>query len=139
MKAITSFFCYAFTVILVFAPSIQEQYICQIGPNPATIQGSLNVGDVQQAGRISRDGRPSNCGSIGSGGLENKHAVRRGAHNFFNPFNETVSAKVEIDFSGCGGNQVQSVAYSNYNPANPAANVIGDSGYSTINKGSYSF
>jgi hypothetical protein len=102
------------------------------------IQGSINAGDVQQAGRITRDGRPSTC--LGDNALiENNTALRRDTHNFVNPFNETVCVRVEIDFTGCAGNQTQSVAYSSFNPANPAANVIGDSGYSTINKGSYSF
>ena len=102
------------------------------------IQGSLNVGDVQQAGRITRDGRPSTC--LGdSAVLENNTALRRDTHNFVNPFNETVCVRVEMDFTGCAGNQVQSAAYSTYNPANPAQNLIGDSGYSTINRGSYSF
>jgi hypothetical protein len=138
MKAIKSIFCFIFTV-LVFAPqAAQAQYICQPAPNPTVINGSITAGDVQQAGRITRDGRPSNCGSNGSGGLENNTALRRDSHNFVNPFNETVCVKVQVDFSGCGA-QTQSAAYSNYNPANPALNVIGDMGYSTINKGTYSF
>jgi hypothetical protein len=138
MKAIKSLFCLVFTIILVFAPAVQAQYICQPAANPAVIQGSINAGDVQQAGRITRDGQPSNCGHISSGGLENNDVLRRDTHNFVNPFNETVCVKVEVDFSGCG-NQTQSAAYSNFNPANPSLNVIGDMGYSTINKGSYSF
>ena len=138
MKAIKSIFCFVFTV-LIFAPqTMQAQYICQPAPNPSVIQGSISAGDVQQAGRITRDGQPSNCGHIGSGGLENTDTLRRDAHNFANPFSETVCVKVEVDFSGCG-NQTQSAAYSSYNPANPSLNVIGDMGFSTINKGSYSF
>jgi hypothetical protein len=138
MKAITSFFCFVFTIILIASPAAQAQYVCQPA-NVQTISGSINAGDVQQAGRISRDGKPSNCGAIGSGAVENNDTLRRDTHNFTNPFNETVCVKVEMNFSGCGGNQTQSVAYSTYNPANPALNVIGDSGFSTINKGSYSF
>lgn len=125
-------------VILVLSQTVQAQYICQTAPNPIVIQGSINNGDVQQSGRISRDGSPSNCGSNGNGGLENNVALRRDSHNFTNPYNETVCVKVEIDFSACNA-QTQSAAYSTYNPANPALNVIGDSGYSTINKGTYSF
>jgi hypothetical protein len=133
MKAIKSIFCLVFTIILISSPVVQAQYICQRAPNPTVINGSITAGDVQQAGRRARDGRPSNCGSIGSGALENNTALRRDSHNFTNPYNETVCVKVEIDFSRCGA-QTQSAAYSTFNPANPALNVIGDSGYSTINK-----
>jgi hypothetical protein len=111
--------------------------VCQRAPGPIIINGSLNAGDVQQAGRITRDGSPSTCtGSTAA--LENNVAVRRDTHVFSNPFNETVCVRVEQDFSGCG-QQTQSVAYSSYNPAFPANNVIGDAGFSTINKGSYFF
>jgi hypothetical protein len=139
MKSITSFFCFVFTIILITVPAANAQFICQPAANPAVIQGTIGAGDLTQTGRITRDGQPSNCGKIGSGGLENTDVLRRDAHNFTNPFNETVCVKVEMDFSGCAGNQIQSAAYSNYNAANPAANVIGDSGFSTLNKGSYSF
>src|SRR5437868_6427054 len=110
MKTITSFFCFVFVIILVASPAVEAQYVCQPAPNPTVIQGSINAGDVQQAGRITRDGQPSNCGTLGNGGLENNTALRRDSHNFTNPFNETVCVKVEIDFSGCGGNQTQSAA-----------------------------
>jgi hypothetical protein len=125
-------------IYISVAPAANAQYACVRAENPVMIQGSLNVGDVQQAGRITRDGQPSTC--LGdSASPENNTAVRRDSHNLVNPYNETVCVRVEIDFSGCANNQVQSAAYSSYNPATPAANVIGDSGYSTINKGTYSF
>lgn len=137
MKNLIAFFCLSLIVILTAHDTV-AQYICQRAPQPVVIQGSLNAGDVQQAGRITRDARPSTC--LGdTAALENNTALRRDTHNFQNPYNETVCVRVEVDFTGCGGNQTQSVAYSNFNPANPAANVIGDMGYSTINKGSYSF
>jgi len=139
MKTLTTaFFCFTLMVILTMTQITSAQFVCQRAPQPQTVQGSLNVGDVQQAGRITRDGRPSSC-SGDTAVMENNTALRRDTHNFQNPFNEQVCVRVEVDFSGCGGNQTQSVAYSNFNPANPAANVIGDMGYSTINKGSYSF
>jgi hypothetical protein len=120
------------------AQSVNAQFACVRAPEPITIQGSLNVGDVQQAGRITRDGRPSTC--VGDNAvLENNTALRRDTHNLVNPYNETVCVRVEVDFTGCAGNQTQSVAYSGFNPANPAAGVIGDMGFSTINRGSYSF
>ncbi len=139
MKNTVAIFSFVLSVILTNTSVLQAQYVCQPGQNPTIINGSITAGDVSQAGRITRDGRTSNCGAIGSGGLENNDTLKRDSHNFTNPFNETVCVKVEMDFSGCGGNQTQSVAYSNYNPANPALNVIGDSGFSTINKGAYLF
>ena len=118
--------------------SVDAQYVCQREPNPIMIQGSINAGDVQQAGRLTRDGKPSSC-TGDTFTFENNDILRRDSHNFTNPFNETVCVKVEMDFTGCAGNQAQSAAYSTFNPGNPALGVIGDSGYSTINKGSYSF
>lgn len=138
MKNTTAIFSFILLVILTNVSVLQAQFICQPGQAPTVIEGSINNGDLSQLGRLTRDGTPSNCGVIGSGGLENNALVKRDSHNFANPFNQTVCVKVEMDFSGCG-NQVQSVAYSNYVPTTPAANVIGDSGYSTINKGSYLF
>ena len=138
MKNLMTTFTAFLIVILSIVQTAQAQYVCQLGQSPILIQGSINAGDVQQSGRLSRDGQPSSCtGSTGT--LENNIALRRDTHNFTNPYNEEVCVRVEQDFSGCGGNQTQSAAYSNFNPANPAANVIGDAGFSTINKGSYSF
>lgn len=133
-------FCAVFCLVMMCGAILpaNAQYVCQTAANPVEITGSLNAGDVQQAGRITRDGKPSSC-SGDDAQFENNSVVRRDTHNFSNPFSESVCVTVELDFTGCAGNQVQSVAYSSYNPANPAANVIGDSGYSTINKGSYSF
>ena len=125
-------------VALSSGSSVYAQYVCQRGANPVEITGSINAGDVQQSGRISRDGKPSSC-SGDTATLENNDTLRRDTHQLTNPYNEIVCVKVEMDFSACGGNQTQSAAYSNFNPANPAANVLGDMGYSTINKGSYSF
>ena len=137
MRNLTAIFCFV-VIISTSVFSVNAQYVCRREANPIMIQGSINAGDVQQAGRISRDGSPSNCAG-GSFAFENNDPLRRDSHNFTNPFNETVCVRVEMDFTGCAGNQVQSAAYSNFNPANPAVGVIGDSGYSTINKGSYSF
>ncbi|HKX84665.1 MAG TPA: VCBS repeat-containing protein [Pyrinomonadaceae bacterium] len=133
-----AFLTFITLTILLSVTTANAQFSCMRAPDPIVIQGSLNIGDVQQAGRVTRDGKPSTCAGD-TGALENGTAVRRDAHNFTNPYNETVCVRVEQDFSGCAGNQTQSIAYSNYNPAAPAANVIGDAGYSTINKGSYSF
>lgn len=138
MKNFKTILTISFLLLTAGTQVVPAQLVCRRAPQPVEIQGSLNAGDVQQAGRITRDGRPSTCMGD-TAALENNTAVRRDAHNFTNPFNETVCVRVEQDFTGCGGNQTQSVAYSSYNPAFPAAGVIGDGGYSTINKGSYSF
>jgi hypothetical protein len=138
MKTTLAFFTLMTIIALSLVPNVNGQYVCLRGANPIQITGSINAGDVQQAGRISRDGRPSSC-SGDTATMENNDTLRRDTHQFTNPFNEIVCVKVEMDFTGCGGNQTQSVAYSNFNPANPAANVLGDSGFSTINKGAYSF
>ncbi|MBA3353086.1 MAG: VCBS repeat-containing protein [Blastocatellia bacterium] len=138
MKALNCLLLIVSIYISFAAPSALAQYACVRAANPVMLQGSITAGDVQQAGRITRDGRPSTC--LGdSAALENGAAVRRDTHNLVNPFNETVCVRVEQDFSACAGNQTQSAAYSSFNPANPAANILGDAGYSTINKGSYSF
>ncbi|MDM7921275.1 MAG: VCBS repeat-containing protein [Pyrinomonadaceae bacterium] len=125
-------------IALISVNPVNAQVSCLRAPNPVVIQGSINAGDVQQAGRITRDGQASSCGGD-TAQLENNTALRRDTHNFVNPYNENVCVRVDVDFSGCGGNQTQAVAYSGYNPANPAANVIGDLGFSTINKGSFLF
>jgi hypothetical protein len=139
MKTLTVYFCLILTITFAFAPAANAQYVCQFAPNPVVIQGSINAGDVQQSGRISRDGNPSTCQGDNTLALENNDTLRRDTHNFTNPYNENVCVKVEQDFSACAGNQTQSAAYSSFNPANPSANILGDAGYSTINKGSYSF
>jgi hypothetical protein len=133
----TIFFLTSTLICGVVQPA-NAQYVCQPAANPIEITGSINAGDVQQSGRISRDGVPSSC-TGDNAEFENNAAVRRDTHNFANPFSEAVCVTVDLDFTGCTANQLQSVAYSSYNPANPTVNVIGDSGYSTINKGSYSF
>lgn len=138
MKNFNAIFGLLLAVTFIFEATVSAQFVCQREPAPVLIQGSINAGDVQQAGRITRDGKPSSCAGSDAA-LENNTALRRDTHNFTNPYSETVCVRVEVDFSACGGNQMQSVAYSNFNPANPSIGVIGDMGYSTINTGSYSF
>lgn len=137
MKTVKPIFCLLFIFMSIAVPALQAQYVCQ----PATSQtmtGSITAGDLTQLGRITRDGKPSTC--LGSGAsLENNTILKRDSQNFTNPFSETVCVKVEVDFTGCGGNQTMSTAYSNYLPTQPANNVIGDMGYSTIAKGTYLF
>jgi hypothetical protein len=103
------------------------------------ITGSLNAGDVQQAGRITRDGSPTLCGYPREAlTLENNTAYRRDAHQLVNPSDHPVCVTATSDFTGCAGNQTMLVLYSNYNPAQPHLNVIGESGYSTIGRLTFS-
>ncbi len=138
MKALYCLLLIASLYISFAAPSALAQYSCVRAENPVMIEGSITETDMLQLGRITRDGSPSSC-TGSSAALENSTARRRDTHNFVNPYNETVCVRVEQDFTGCAGNQTQSVAYSSFNPLSPASNAIGDAGYSTINKGSYSF
>ena len=135
MKSLTAFFA---IMLIVSTQIASAQFVCQRAPGPIEIEGSIADGDGLQLGRLTRDGKPSSC--LGdAGALENQIGVRRDTHNFVNPYNETVCVRVEMDFTGCAGNQTQSVAYSNFNPLNPGVGILGDSGFSTIGTGSYSF
>ncbi len=99
----------------------------------ATRTGSLNAGDVQQAGRITRDGKPSLCTAPAkTAALENTTAVRRDRYDFAAISSQPVCVTVTADFTQCGGNQTQIAMYSNYNPATPNTGHLADSGYSTI-------
>lgn len=98
-----------------------------------TRTGSLNAGDLQQTGRVTRDGRPSLCGGpTKTPSLENTTAVRRDRYDFPAISAQPVCLTVTADFSQCGGKQTQIVAYRNYNPATPNTGHLADSGYSTI-------
>lgn len=124
--------------VCIVTSNTQAQLVCQRAPAPIMITGAITGADGQQTGRISRDGVPSTC-TASANGVENATPIHRDAYGFTNPFNETVCVRVEQDFSGCGGNQTMSEAYANYNPAAPGTSVIGDPGFSTINRGSYDF
>jgi hypothetical protein len=132
-------FLFILIAYLSFAGEAMAQYACLRAENPVEIEGSITDGDMLQVGRITRDGKPSTCLQDGSAVLENSTWRRRDTHTLVNPYNETVCVRVEQDFTGCAGNQTQSVAYSTFQPLTPANNVLGDGGYSTIGKGSYSF
>ena len=112
MKTLTAFFCFSLMVILTMTQITSAQFVCQRTPAGDEITGSINVGDVQQAGRIVRDGAASSCSGDTDAVLENATARRRDTHNFQNPFNEQVCVRVEIDFTGCAGNQTMATAYS---------------------------
>ena len=139
MKALKCLLLILSLYISFAAPAALAQYSCLRAPDPIVIEGSIDANDLLQLGRISRDGSASSCTGDASTIQENQILLRRDSHSFVNPYNETVCVRVELDFTGCAGNQTQSAAYSNFAPLSPASNVIGDSGFSTIGRGSYSF
>lgn len=103
-----------------------------------TRTGSLGPGDPQQTGRITRDGQPRLCTHTKSVTLESNELLRYDSYDFTNPSSQPLCLTATADFTGCGGNQTMLVLYRNFNPAAPHMNVIGDSGYSTIGRISFS-
>src|SRR5215207_8437202 len=138
MKA-TRCFLLIIAIYLSFGGEVHAQYTGVRTDAPVEIVGSITETDLAQLGRITRDGRPSTCLSAPDAVLENSAFRRRDTHAMVNPYSETVCVKVEQDYTACGGTQTQSVAYSSFVPTAPQNNVIGDSGFSSIGKGSYSF
>lgn len=130
----TSFLVYA--LILIANQAAFSQYVCQLQGPQISQTGSLTAADATQAGRVVRGGIPSTC--IGkSNTLQNTTAVNQDNYTFNSPV--TGCATVEFNGAACGGATTQAVAYSTYDPANPASNVIGDFGFSTIGIASFSF
>ena len=98
--------------------------------------GALTAADPTQVGRVVRGGIPSTC--VGkSNALQNTTPVNQDSYTFTAPV--TGCATVEFNALACGGATTQAVAYSTFDPANPATNVIGDFGFSTIGMASFSF
>lgn len=113
-----------------------SQYVCQISGAPIMQSGSLADTDPTQTGRVVRDGVPSSCRGK-TNGLQNTTAVNFDSYNFVAPI--TGCATVDFDATACGGATTQAVAYSSFNPATPAVNVIGDFGFSTTGVARFSF
>lgn len=113
-----------------------SQYVCQLQGSPIVQTGSLTAGDPTQTGRVVRGGIPSTC--IGkSNSLQNTTPVNFDQYTFNSPV--TGCATLDFDATACGGATTQAVAYSTFNPALPATNVIGDFGFSTIGNARFSF
>lgn len=124
-----------FVLILATNQVALSQFVCQ--PQGAVGgSGSLTAGDPLQTGRVVRGGIPSTCTGKANT-LQNTTAVNHDAYNFVAPV--TGCATVDFNATGCGGATTQAVAYSTFNPATPAANVIGDFGFSTTGVASFSF
>lgn len=98
--------------------------------------GSLTAGDPMQTGRVVRGGIPSTCTGK-SNTLQNATPVNYDAYNYVAPV--TGCATVDFNALACAGATTQAVAYSTFNPALPATNVIGDFGFSTTGTASFSF
>lgn len=127
-----------FSIIIVSTRIANAQYVCVPSGTPIPITGSINTADPLQTGRIVRDRLPSSCtGKTNT--LQNSTPVRYDVQTFTNPTGKAACVTVDVNFAGCGFNDLEPVAYSVFNPANPAANVIGDLGFSTFESGSFSF
>lgn len=124
------------TLIFVTVQSAFAQYVCQLQGSPIVQAGALTAGDATQTGRVVRGGIPSTC--VGkSNTLQNATAVNQDNYTFTAPV--TGCATVDFNASQCAGATTQAVAYSTFNPAAPATNVIGDFGFSTTGVARFSF
>lgn len=127
----------AFFAIMVTANQLAfSQYVCQIQPSPIVQTGSLTAGDPTQAGRVVRGGIPSSC--VGkTNTLQNSTAVNYDSYTYMSPV--TGCATVDFDATACGGATTEPVAYSTFNSASPASNVLGDPGFSTTGVARFAF
>ncbi len=125
-----------FAIIILANQTAVSQYVCQPQGSPIVQSGSLTAGDPLQTGRVVRGGIPSTCTGK-SNTLQNTTPVNHDPYNFVAPV--TGCATVDFNALACGGATTQVVAYSTFNPAAPATNVIGDFGFSTTGNASFSF
>ena len=123
-------------MVFLLTSSAFPQFVCQPQGSPIVQAGSLTAGDALQTGRVVRGGIPSTCNGK-TNTLQNSTPVVHDAYNFVSPV--TGCATVDFNAQACGGATTQAVAYSTYNPASPAANVLGDFGFSTTGIASFSF
>jgi len=127
----------AFTIYLATGPGyVVAQLNCQRSSS-VTTNGSITTSDPTQTGRIFRDGFPSLCLSGKTVSLSGSAVLHYKSYNFTAPV--TGCATVEVNFAGCGSSVMYAAAYSAFNPASPAANVIGDAGASTSTTSTFDF
>jgi hypothetical protein len=126
------------TCVLIFIlnQAAFSQYVCQPQPGVVTQSGALTAADPTQAGRVVRGGVPSTCtGKTNT--LQNATPVNYDSYNFVAPV--TGCATLDFNALACANATTQVVAYSSFNSASPATNVIGDFGFSTTGVASFSF
>jgi len=103
--------------------------------------GSLTASDPDQTGRLNRDGIPSTCAN--EGGPASLFTTS-GARNYdaFTFTNGSTAACVTVTLNAMsctGATFLYIAAYSSFNPANPALNVIAQAGDSPNPTISFSF
>lgn len=134
----TAAFC-SVVFLSLFVSTVQvgfSQYVCQTPLAPVVQTGSLTAGDPLQTGRVVRGGIPSGCpGKTNT--LQNATPITYDSYTINSPV--TGCATVFFDATACGGATTEPVAYSTFDPANPATNVIGDPGFSTIGVATFAF
>ena len=88
--------------------------------------GSLIAGDPDQTGRLFRDGVASTCAAEGTASL----AQVTGARNYdaFTFRNGSTAACVTVTIATSCTDDIYVAAYTSFNPANPAENVLGQPG-----------
>ncbi len=117
---------------------VAAQLVCNIEPGPIMQSGSITAGDMTQTGRINRNGITASCPTGKTNSLFASTVLNRDSYTYLNPTGQNACVNVDVDFSGCGAT-TQAVAYSQYDPANPGNNVIGDFGFSTTGVASFGF
>jgi hypothetical protein len=132
-----------FLAVLLIVPMLWgaqpcAQWVCQPAGGPVVLNGTVDVTDPTQTGRIIRDGRPSSCTGK-TNALQNASPVHYDAHTLANPAGQAACAVVDFDFSGCGASSTQVNAYSSFDPATPDTGLLGDPGFSSTSSGSFSF
>jgi hypothetical protein len=127
-------------IFLTAAPGLlPAQYKCiRSDAFNGVVNTGLAANDPVQNGRVARDSRPSSCTGK-TNVLQNSDPVNYKAQTFANPTGQAACVTVTLEALGCQGAQVGIVAYSTFDPANPAANVIGDLGVSTSGSGTFAF
>ena len=110
-------------------------------PGGQTFGGAISGSDPTQAGRLLRDYKPSICGTAKTTpALASSSARHYDAYPFTNTSGSPICVTVRLDTACNGLNEIYSVAYlGSFNPANPQANYLADSGTSPLPTATYSF
>ena len=95
------------------------------------LTGAIDNSDLQQTGRINRNGVVGLCTHPKTNNLFNSTALHYDAYAIVNAAAHRTCVTATADFSGCSGNSTQLVVYSSFNASLPGNNVISDQGYSS--------